>query len=87
MERKQAQIDHAKDKSDFASKPYSMHLPTLLDSLVISRERKFDSLIVIIVEHVKLADKLSNLNDLISIEGRPAGWSVERIQVSALFAP
>ncbi|GAA5990870.1 hypothetical protein JCM5350_008253 [Sporobolomyces pararoseus] len=49
MERKQAQIDHAKDKSDFA-------------------------------KHVKLADKLSNLNDLISLEGRPAGWSVERIQ-------
>ncbi|GAA5923347.1 uncharacterized protein JCM15063_003619 [Sporobolomyces koalae] len=31
-------------------------------------------------KHVKLADKLSNLNDLISIEGRPAGWSVSRIQ-------
>ncbi|GAA5888575.1 hypothetical protein JCM16303_000877 [Sporobolomyces ruberrimus] len=49
MERKQAQIDHAKDKSDLA-------------------------------KHVKLADKLSNLNDLISLEGRPANWSVARIQ-------
>ncbi|GAA6020740.1 hypothetical protein JCM11491_003515 [Sporobolomyces phaffii] len=48
-ERKQAQIDHAHEKSDFA-------------------------------KHVKLADKLSNLNDLISPEGRPGGWSVDRIQ-------
>ncbi|GAA5898577.1 hypothetical protein JCM6882_000870 [Rhodosporidiobolus microsporus] len=31
-------------------------------------------------KHVKLADKLSNLTDLISEEGRPRGWSVERIQ-------
>ncbi|BGP44645.1 hypothetical protein JCM10450v2_000459 [Rhodotorula kratochvilovae] len=31
-------------------------------------------------KHVKLADKLSNLTDLISAEGRPAGWSVARIQ-------
>jgi len=37
------------------------------------------------IEHVKLADKLSNLNDLISDEGRPAGWSVERIQVGFSF--
>ncbi|GAA5834992.1 hypothetical protein JCM3766R1_002064 [Sporobolomyces carnicolor] len=49
LERKQAQIDHARDKSDYA-------------------------------KHVKLADKLSNLNDLISPQGRPAGWPVERIQ-------
>ncbi|GAA5859620.1 hypothetical protein JCM8547_006166 [Rhodosporidiobolus lusitaniae] len=31
-------------------------------------------------KHVKLADKLSNLTDLISVEGRPRGWSVKRIQ-------
>ncbi|GAA5969224.1 hypothetical protein JCM11641_007515 [Rhodosporidiobolus odoratus] len=31
-------------------------------------------------KHVKLADKLSNLTDLISVEGRPKGWSVARIQ-------
>ncbi|BGP12570.1 hypothetical protein JCM10213_004844 [Rhodosporidiobolus nylandii] len=31
-------------------------------------------------KHVKLADKLSNLNDLISRDGRPRGWSVARIQ-------
>ncbi|GAA5834906.1 hypothetical protein JCM11251_002058 [Rhodosporidiobolus azoricus] len=31
-------------------------------------------------KHVKLADKLSNLTDLLSEEGRPRGWSVQRIQ-------
>ncbi|GAA6006539.1 hypothetical protein JCM10207_004966 [Rhodosporidiobolus poonsookiae] len=31
-------------------------------------------------KHVKLADKLSNLTDLISEGGRPRGWSVHRIQ-------
>ncbi|GAA6008159.1 uncharacterized protein JCM10292_001865 [Rhodotorula paludigena] len=31
-------------------------------------------------KHVKLADKLSNLRDLMSSEGRPSGWSVQRIQ-------
>ncbi|BGO96586.1 HD domain containing protein [Rhodotorula toruloides] len=31
-------------------------------------------------KHVKLADKLSNLTDLMSAKGRPAGWSVQRIQ-------
>ncbi|GAA6031935.1 hypothetical protein JCM8097_003350 [Rhodosporidiobolus ruineniae] len=31
-------------------------------------------------KHVKLADKLSNLTDLISVHGRPKGWSVHRIQ-------
>ncbi|GAA5866930.1 hypothetical protein JCM3774_004607 [Rhodotorula dairenensis] len=37
-------------------------------------------------KHVKLADKLSNLRDLMSPEGRPSGWSVERIQEYFVWA-
>ncbi|TNY22003.1 hypothetical protein DMC30DRAFT_362478 [Rhodotorula diobovata] len=37
-------------------------------------------------KHVKLADKLSNLTDLMSPEGRPAGWSVKRIQEYFIWA-
>ncbi|GAA6059878.1 hypothetical protein JCM10212_007083 [Sporobolomyces blumeae] len=55
MARKQAQIDQAASKSDFA-------------------------------KHVKLADKLSNLTDLISESGRPAGWSVSRVQEYFVWA-
>ncbi|POY71260.1 hypothetical protein BMF94_5572 [Rhodotorula taiwanensis] len=37
-------------------------------------------------KHVKLADKLSNLRDLMSPEGRPAGWSFTRIQEYFVWA-
>ncbi|GAA5955097.1 hypothetical protein JCM8115_001850 [Rhodotorula mucilaginosa] len=37
-------------------------------------------------KHVKLADKLSNLRDLMSADGRPSGWPVERIQEYFVWA-
>ncbi|BGP52789.1 hypothetical protein JCM8202_003868 [Rhodotorula sphaerocarpa] len=37
-------------------------------------------------KHVKLADKLSNLRDLMSPEGRPASWSLTRIQEYFIWA-
>lgn len=83
--RKQAQIDSAPHKSDGASA--SASLPSFLAraraKLFSGRrlESRADARVDRLAEHVKLADKLSNLTDLMSPEGRPAGWSVKRIQV------
>lgn len=52
--------------------------------------KEIDLSLVPVAEHVKLADKLSNLRDLMSADGRPSGWPVERIQVRcfpSFFAP